>query len=198
MATWSICESPVGRLTLIGGPDGLRALHFPGECGDLDDAARDDEGLADAIDQLQEYFAGERRSFDLNLDLRGTPFQREVWTQLSAIPYGATRSYGALSAAIGRADRSRAVGAAVGRTPIPIIVPCHRAVGADGSLTGYRGGLRRKRALLDLEAGVRRLERQPSAEYVRSVDWDECAAEGAWGGVKSGLRAGRHLGGTRG
>ena len=106
------------------------------------------------IDQLQEYFAGRRQRFDLALRLEGTPFQRRVWAALREIPYGQTRSYGDVAAAIGRLDRVRAVGAAVGRTPVPIIVPCHRVIGADGSLTGYGGGLQRKRALLDLESAV--------------------------------------------
>jgi methylated-DNA-[protein]-cysteine S-methyltransferase len=151
---WATYESPIGRLTLLGGPDGLRELHFPGHGGPRDEAARDDEMLAVAIQQLDEYFAGRRRRFELTLDLRGTPFQHQVWAELAAIPYGATRSYGSLGIAIGRPDRFRAVGAAVGRTPVPIIVPCHRAVGANGDLTGYRGGLHRKQALLELEAAV--------------------------------------------
>ncbi|MGZ4192228.1 MAG: methylated-DNA--[protein]-cysteine S-methyltransferase, partial [Solirubrobacteraceae bacterium] len=92
--------------------------------------------------------------FALALAHAGTPFQQRVWAALRAIPFGSTRSYGELAAAIGRPDRVRAVGAAVGRTPVPIIVPCHRVIGADGSLTGYGGGLQRKQSLLDLEAAV--------------------------------------------
>jgi methylated-DNA-[protein]-cysteine S-methyltransferase len=151
---WNTYESPFGALTLIGSPDGLARLHFPGQAGPLDEARRDPEPFRDAVAQLDEYFAGRRRRFELALDLVGTPFQRSVWDQLSAIPCGETRAYGELARAIGRPDRARAVGAAVGRTPVPIVVPCHRAVGADGSLTGYLGGLRLKRALLDLEAAV--------------------------------------------
>jgi methylated-DNA-[protein]-cysteine S-methyltransferase len=151
---WTIYESPLGPLTLVGGQSGLHALHFPERRGPLDDRARDDALLAPAARQLAEYFAGRRRRFELTLDLDGTPFQQQVWTHLSAIPYGTTRSYGALAHAMGRTGRARALGAAVGRTPVPIIVPCHRAVGANGALTGYAGGLDRKRALLDLEAAA--------------------------------------------
>jgi methylated-DNA-[protein]-cysteine S-methyltransferase len=152
--SWSIYESPIGPLTLVGGPGGLRAIEFPGQGAPRDETDRDPAALADTATQLGEYFAGERTRFELRLDLGGTPFQQAVWAQLSAIGFGETRSYGALAGALGRRDRVRAVGAAVGRTPVPIVVPCHRAVGADGRLTGYRGGLQRKRALLDLEAAV--------------------------------------------
>lgn len=160
---WSIYESPLGPLTLVGGPSGLSAVDFPGHGGPLDEAARDDAALAVVRAQLDEYFAGSRTRFELELDLAGgTDFQRGVWEQLRAIPYGSTVSYGELAGAAGRPDRVRAVGAAVGRTPVPIIVPCHRVIGADGSLTGYRGGLQRKRTLLDLEAAVSR--REPLSE----------------------------------
>jgi methylated-DNA-[protein]-cysteine S-methyltransferase len=118
------------------------------------------------VKQLDEYFDGRRRRFDLVLDLAGTPFQQRVWSALRAIPYGTTRSYTEVGQAIDRPDRVRAVGAAVGRTPIPIIVPCHRVVGADGSLTGYGGGLHRKRALLDHEAGQRRLADEPGRQLL--------------------------------
>lgn len=151
---WTIYDSPLGPLTLVGGPRGLRAVRFPGRGEPPDSCARDDALLAPAAEQLAEYFAGRRRRFELTLDLDGTPFQQHVWTHLLAIPYGTTRSYRALALAMGRTDRARAVGAAVGRTPMPIIVPCHRAVGVNGDLTGYAGGLDRKRALLDLEAAV--------------------------------------------
>jgi methylated-DNA-[protein]-cysteine S-methyltransferase len=148
---WAVYESPFGPLTLHAGAGGISSLSFPGRGQPLDEADRDPAPLAAAIRQLEQYFAGERRSFDLSLDLRGTPFQRSVWELLLAIPYGTTTTYGALAEALGRPDRVRAVGAAVGRTPVPIVVPCHRVIGADGSLTGYGGGLHRKRALLDLE-----------------------------------------------
>jgi methylated-DNA-[protein]-cysteine S-methyltransferase len=151
---WTVYESPLGPLTLVGDDDALWALHFPGRSGPLDEAVRDSEPFTEAIAQLEEYFAGERRRFELSLRLDGSPFQRRVWAALQAIPFGATRSYGALADEIARPDRVRAVGAAVGRTPVAIIVPCHRVIGADGSLTGYGGGLHRKQALLDLESAV--------------------------------------------
>jgi methylated-DNA-[protein]-cysteine S-methyltransferase len=152
---WTVVESPLGPLTLVGDHDGLHAAYFRGRSGPLDEAARDAAPFADAVTQLEEYFAGERQAFDLPLVLKGTAFQRRVWDVLRTIGYGRTRSYGELAADIGRLDRVRAVGAAVGRTPVPIIVPCHRVIGADGSLTGYGGGLQRKQALLDLESRVR-------------------------------------------
>ena len=155
-------ESPIGPLTLIAGPDGLRGLHFPGRGPAKSEEARnaEDPTLAAATEQLDAYFAGELRQFELPLDLVGTAFQRRVWSALRQIPYGSTTSYGVLARELadGRSSGlrdARAVGAAVGRTPVPIIVPCHRVIGADGSLTGYGGGLQRKQALLDLEAAVR-------------------------------------------
>jgi methylated-DNA-[protein]-cysteine S-methyltransferase len=105
------------------------------------------------VRQLGEYFAGDRRGFELAIQLDGTRFERAVWGELLRIPYGETSSYGELARAIGCFERVRDVAAAIGRTPIPIVVPCHRVIGSDGSLTGYGGGLDRKRALLDLEAG---------------------------------------------
>ena len=113
--------------------------------------------LADVTSQLDEYFAGERRAFDLELDLRGTELQLDVWRGLLEIPYGTTLSYSELARRAGRPDVVRAVGAAVGQTPVPIVVPCHRVIGKDGTLTGYGGGLHRKQTLLELEhltAGV--------------------------------------------
>jgi methylated-DNA-[protein]-cysteine S-methyltransferase len=148
---WTIYDSPLGPLTLQGGPAGLTALRFPGHGEPLDDGDRDRAPFADAARQLDEYFAGRRERFELALDLGGTPFQREVWDRLSAIPNATTTTYAALARALGRPAAVRAVGAAVGRTPVPIVVPCHRVVASDGALTGYVGGLERKRALLDLE-----------------------------------------------
>jgi len=151
--TWTIHESPLGPLTLWGSPAGLTALEFPGRGAPRDESRRAPDLLAGAVRQLDEYFAGGRRAFELDLDLGGTPFQQAVWQRLAQIPYGATISYGALARAIGRPPEAvRAVGAAIGRTPVPIIVPCHRVVGSDGALTGYRGGLQRKQALLEHEA----------------------------------------------
>ena len=149
--TWTIYESPIGPLTLIGGAAGLRAIRFPGRGDVLDEAQREPDAFADATSQLDEYFAGRRKRFELALDLGGTEFQRGVWERLLAIPYGRTISYMELSLAVGRPDRLRAVAASVGRVPVPIVVPCHRVIGSDGSLTGYGGGLQRKAALLELE-----------------------------------------------
>jgi methylated-DNA-[protein]-cysteine S-methyltransferase len=148
---WDIYESPLGPLTIERGPHGITALSFPGRGRARDAGRRDPGALADAVAQLDEYFRGERRSFDLPLDLRGTPFQQRVWAEVRRLGYGATVTYAGLAAAVGRPDVVRAVAAAVGRTPVPIVVPCHRVVGAGGALTGYGGGLPRKAALLDLE-----------------------------------------------
>jgi methylated-DNA-[protein]-cysteine S-methyltransferase len=155
---WTIYESPFGRLTIVGSSSGLTELHFPGRGGPFEEADRDDLVLSDAVDQLTEYFAGTRTAFDLRLDVVGTPFQRTVWEQLNEIPYGTTINYSELAQAIGRPDRLRAAAGTVGRTPIPIIIPCHRVIGANGDLTGYLGGLQRKQTLLDLEAKARRRE----------------------------------------
>lgn len=153
---YTIFESPFGALTLVAGADeALRHLYFPGTVPTLDATDHDPEALAGATEQLEQYFAGERTSFELTLDYAGTAFQRSVWDALRTIPYGTTTTYGALARQLDA--QARAVGAAVGATPIPIVIPCHRVIGTDGSLTGYGGGLPRKRALLDLEAGVDQL-----------------------------------------
>jgi methylated-DNA-[protein]-cysteine S-methyltransferase len=160
--TWDIYESSIGPLTLIGGPAGLRGLWFPGKTPLPDESAR--APLPAVVEQLEAYFRGELRAFDLELDMRGTSLDREVWRRLLDIPYGETESYGELAArcdtSLFRTDvepwqRARAVGAANGRNPVSIIVPCHRVIGADGSLTGYGGGLQRKQALLELEGSGR-------------------------------------------
>jgi methylated-DNA-[protein]-cysteine S-methyltransferase len=156
--SWTIYESPLGPLTVIAGRAGITNVHFPGQAPRLDEAGR--RAMPELAGQLEEYFAGERRAFDLSLDLRGNPLQQLVWAQLREIPYGATTSYGELAAQIEQSaypeglepyKRVRLAAAAIGRTPTPIIVPCHRVIGADGSLTGYGGGLQRKQALLNLE-----------------------------------------------
>ncbi|MBW4718017.1 methylated-DNA--[protein]-cysteine S-methyltransferase [Saccharothrix sp. SC076] len=114
---------------------------------------RDPGPFGDVVAQLEEFFAGKRTEFDLPLTMAGTPFQRTVWEELKAIPFGETVSYGELAARIGRPTASRAVGLANGKNPISIIVPCHRVVGSTGSLTGYGGGIERKRLLLAFETG---------------------------------------------
>jgi methylated-DNA-[protein]-cysteine S-methyltransferase len=151
---YSTLTTPIGELLLIADTDGaLTAVHLPGRHGSTAGMQRDDALLEPARRQLTEYFAGERRDFDLPLRPEGAPFQLQVWDKLKAIPYGETVSYGEIARELGHPTASRAVGAANGRNPIAIVVPCHRVIGANGSLTGYAGGLDQKRALLDLEAG---------------------------------------------
>lgn len=152
-------EGPLGTMTLAATKRGLSGVWFDGQRHGPDTTAwRTDPAhpvLREAILQLGQYFAGQRMSFDLPLDLHaGTPFQQQVWHALLGIAPGATTSYGSLSAAIGRPAAVRALGAAVGRNPVSIVVPCHRVLGANGSLTGYAGGLERKTALLSLECAA--------------------------------------------
>ena len=150
-------ESPIGVYLLVVDEEGrLAGVYRDGQRHLPDDAAlgeRDDTVAEEVVEQLAEYFAGERREFDLELAPRGTEFQREVWAALRAIAYGETTTYGELARLIGRPQASRAVGAATGRNPWSIIVPCHRLVGGNGSLTGYAGGLEAKEFLLELESG---------------------------------------------
>jgi methylated-DNA-[protein]-cysteine S-methyltransferase len=149
--------SPVGTLTLVASERGLRAVLWPGDrpgrvrLGPAADAAAHPV-LAEAAAQLAAYFAGRRDRFELALDPRGTPFQLEVWARLADVGPGTTISYGELASRVGRPRAQRAVGAAVGRNPLSIVVPCHRVVGRDGSLTGFAGGTAAKRWLLDHEA----------------------------------------------
>ncbi len=149
-------DSPLGPLLALSSAGRLAGLYFADEARrprirpDWVDA-RDTALFRQAARQLDEYFAGTRQVFDVPLDLHGTRFQSRVWRALSAIPYGRVMTYGAIARGLRAADAARAVGAAVGRNPIGIIVPCHRAVAAAGGLAGYGGGLGRKRALLDLE-----------------------------------------------
>jgi methylated-DNA-[protein]-cysteine S-methyltransferase len=145
--------SPIGPLLLDGTEHALQGVHMA-PAAPLPGWRKAREPFSNAIEQLDQYFAGERTEFELELDLRGTQFQKDVWNALLTIPYGETRSYGEIARQIGRPDRARAVGAANGSNPVSIIVPCHRVIGSDGSLTGYGGGLPRKRFLLELEAGV--------------------------------------------
>jgi methylated-DNA-[protein]-cysteine S-methyltransferase len=149
-------DSPVGPLTLVA-TDGVLSGVYMVEQRHRPMAElfgpRDDSNSHDAIEQLTAYFAGDLKEFDVPLTMAGTDFQRRVWTELRAIPYGETISYGELAERMGRPTASRAVGMANGRNPISIIVPCHRVIGSTGSLTGYGGGLPRKRYLLSFEKG---------------------------------------------
>lgn len=150
-----IIDSPIGELTLVVEDGVLTALYTSGQKYYPDGVAlgeRDDSVAADAVAQLAEYFAGERTDFDLELAPRGTEFQQRVWAELRAIPAGETRSYGDVARALGSPGASRAVGAATGRNPISIIIPCHRLVGSAGAMTGYAGGVDRKVWLLTHEA----------------------------------------------
>lgn len=152
----TIVDSPIGPLTLVATDRGLREIKWPHDAADAQPAVAepsDHRVLADAAEQLDEYFAGERNDFDVDLDPVGTEFQRAAWIALTTIPYGETVTYGEQAERMGDRNKARAVGAANGKNPIPIVVPCHRVVGADGSLTGFAGGLDIKRFLLDLEAG---------------------------------------------
>ncbi|MFD7160118.1 methylated-DNA--[protein]-cysteine S-methyltransferase [Kribbella sp. NPDC059898] len=156
--TYAVVDSPLGPLTLVGTEAGEltgvymdRQRYRPDESGFGD---RDDAALPAVAEQLDEYFHHGRTRFDVPLQLVGTEFQRRIWVALRDIPYGETTTYGGLAAALGLKPQSaRAVGLANGKNPISIIVPCHRLVGSTGSLTGYGGGIERKRALLDHEAG---------------------------------------------
>ncbi|NYI07673.1 methylated-DNA--[protein]-cysteine S-methyltransferase [Allostreptomyces psammosilenae] len=156
--THTVIDSPVGPLTLVATDGVLSALYMTDQRHRPEQetfGTPDDEAFGEVIRQLGEYFAGERTTFDLPLALHGTEFQRRVWAGLQEIPYGETISYGELADRIGRPGASRAVGLANGKNPVGIIVPCHRVIGSNGSLTGYGGGLDRKRHLLDFERGVR-------------------------------------------
>ena len=166
----TVTDSPLGPLTLVASNGALAGLYMNGRAPDAVAAAGAAEGadegadaavLAAAARQLDEYFDGQRQAFDLTVELAGTPFQRRVWEALRGIGYGETVSYGELAGQLGQPTAARAVGLANGRNPVSIIVPCHRVVGADGSLTGYGGGLDNKQHLLELE---RRVLRAAAAE----------------------------------
>ena len=153
MIHYRTIESPIGPLTLAGNGSALQHLRMDDQTYEPDraDWVRDAAAFGDAVDQLNAYFAGELTSFEVDLELIGTAFQRRVWAALQTIPYGETTSYGQIAEQIGAPGSARAVGLANGRNPIAIIVPCHRVIGASGSLTGYGGGLDRKKTLLELE-----------------------------------------------
>ncbi|MFZ1155365.1 MAG: methylated-DNA--[protein]-cysteine S-methyltransferase [Solirubrobacteraceae bacterium] len=151
-------DSPIGELTLTAVGGVLTGVHMNEQRHAPKTPAaykRDDAGLAHAVEQLNAYFAGEQTDFDLPMTMHGTEFQRRVWASLCEIPYGETISYGELARWVGNPKASRAVGLANGRNPVAIIVPCHRVIGANGSLTGYGGGLERKVWLLEHETAHR-------------------------------------------
>lgn len=152
--TMMTMRSPVGELRLVASATALVGVYLPVQAGPAPGEARvgDSSLLARVATQLAEYFVGDRQSFDVPIAARGTAFQQLVWAALGAIPYGALRSYGELARVLGRPSASRAIGAANGKNPISIIVPCHRVIAASGELTGYAGGLDAKRWLLDHEA----------------------------------------------
>jgi len=160
MRTHTVMDTPVGPLTLVATDGVLSGLYMNEQRHrPLEETfgLRDDTQSAEAIEQLKAYFTGELREFDVPLAMAGTEFQRRVWTELQRIPYGETTTYGELAERLGQPTASRAVGLANGKNPISIIVPCHRVVGASGSLTGYGGGLPRKRYLLSFEKGEQTL-----------------------------------------
>jgi methylated-DNA-[protein]-cysteine S-methyltransferase len=154
------CQSPIGQLLLVGTDGVLEELHFansPGQekiFGDRLNYQYDEAGFTKVIQQLSEYFAGKRQVFDLKISPRGTAFQQSIWQELRKIPFGKTESYGEIARRVGSPKASRAVGMANSKNPIPIIVPCHRVIGKDGSLTGFGGGLEVKKQLLKLEDGA--------------------------------------------
>jgi methylated-DNA-[protein]-cysteine S-methyltransferase len=152
--THAIIDSPIGELTLVAADGTLTGVYFPGHWTRPDRAAfgeRSNRGFEAVEEQLAEYFVGQRRTFALARSRVGEPFQRKVWDLIEEIPYGETTTYGDLAQELGDATLARAVGGAVGHNPLSVIVPCHRVVGKNGQLTGYAGGLERKRFLLDLE-----------------------------------------------
>jgi methylated-DNA-[protein]-cysteine S-methyltransferase len=157
---YKINDSPVGKLKLVASDNGLVAILWENDNPRrvrLGELAEDEKHpvLLETERQLGEYFKGKRKSFSLPLDIRGTQFQKDVWKALLAIPFGETRSYGQLAKQLGNPKATRAVGAANGRNPISIVVPCHRVIGSSGKLTGFAGGLDRKALLLDLEGNLR-------------------------------------------
>ncbi|OBK33937.1 cysteine methyltransferase [Mycobacterium sp. 1245111.1] len=156
-----VIDSPIGPLTLVRDNDGLTGLYYPGHWTHPDEAGfgprvdpTDDHGFDDAITQLNEYFAGTRRDFDLPLNPVGSQRARKLWQLLAEIPYGHTTTYGALARRIGDGISARVIGGFVGHNPLSIFIPCHRVVGSTGKLTGYAGGLDRKKYLLELEKAI--------------------------------------------
>lgn len=174
MLWWSEVDTPIGRVALGSSERGLARVLLPNQLGERAAGFEDDGRNAEPARQLAEYFAGERRVFDLALDVGGTEFQRRVWIEVAGIPYGRTRTYGEVARALGVPRAHRAVGAANGDNPLPLVIPCHRVVGAGGDLVGYGGTTPVKRWLLSHEGavprqdeeflawGARRLADQPS------------------------------------
>jgi methylated-DNA-[protein]-cysteine S-methyltransferase len=157
MTYYCYFTSPIGKLLLVGTKNGLAELHFPTEAAAKEippDWQLDKTKFTTAIEQLEEYFAGRRKIFDLKLAPSGTPFQLSVWQALQQVPYGTTASYGEIARKIGNPKACRAIGMANHHNPLPIVIPCHRIIGKDGSLTGFGGGLDLKRQLLELEGYV--------------------------------------------
>lgn len=153
---YKMIKSPVGQLKLVASEQGLVAILWENDNPTrirLRELVADDRHpvLVETERQLKEYFAGKRKTFSLGLDMRGTRFQKDVWEKLLAIPFGETRSYGQLAKQLGNLRATRAVGAANGKNPLSIIVPCHRVIGSSGKLTGFAGGLQTKAKLLSLE-----------------------------------------------
>jgi methylated-DNA-[protein]-cysteine S-methyltransferase len=155
--SWATCSSPIGDILLVADDTGLLQLHLPGSFSardDLSTTAAAAAVLSKAAGQLEAYFAGDLRQFDLPLSPKGTAFQLKVWRALAEIPYAKTESYGSVAARVGNAKASRAVGMANNRNPLAIVLPCHRVIGANGALVGYGGGLGMKQWLLGHEARV--------------------------------------------
>ncbi len=159
-ATHTMIDSPLGGLTLVARDGVLSGLYFPGHWympAPEVFGARSENGFEPAEEQLGEYFAGERTEFELETAIAGDDFQRRVWRLIDRVPYGETTTYGEMARELGDVTLARKVGGAVGRNPLSIVTPCHRVVGKDGKLTGYAGGLERKRSLLELEGAAERL-----------------------------------------
>lgn len=159
MKYWTTMNSPIGELTLVGSDEALHAIHFATASRTAvlpAGAKRDAAAFTNSVHQLNEYFSGDRRDFDLQLQPDGTAFQKKVWHALLGIGYGETVSYGDIARRINNPKGVRAVGLANGRNPIPVIIPCHRVIGSNGTLTGYAGGIEIKKRLLDLEGATYR------------------------------------------
>jgi methylated-DNA-[protein]-cysteine S-methyltransferase len=163
--TWTVVVTPIGGLGLRIEDDAVSGVSFGADAGAMGSGATAGV-LADAVRELEEYFAGERTGFTVPArPARGSPFERAVWAEIAAIPYGETLSYGAIARAVGEPGGAQAVGLACNRNPLPIIVPCHRVIGSDGKLVGFGGGLDRKRWLLRLEARIA-IERSFAGEAI--------------------------------